>query len=162
MAVMKPDGECVPGESVTSDQSNGVASDDAAPTVSQGVALSVGEHIRLELLSWPGVTDAPHRFGGVAFHLGRRELGHLHGDYLADFPFPTRVRDQLVREGRAQPHHVMPHRACVSYYIDDAQDLPGVLALFRLAYKRAVTARNQHDRRAAAQMERIGEAELDR
>jgi len=146
MAVMKPDGECVPGESVTSDQSNGVASDGAAPTVSRGVALSVGEHIRLELLSWPGVTDAPHRFG----------------DYLADFAFPTRVRDQLVREGRAQPHHVMPHRACVSYYIDDAQDLPGVLALFRLAYERAVTARNQHDRRAAAQMERIGEAELDR
>jgi hypothetical protein len=30
------------------------------------------------------VTVAPHRFGGVEFRVGRRELGHLHGNRLAD------------------------------------------------------------------------------
>jgi len=141
---------------VTMDQSNGGATDDATPTAGQGAGAPTGEQIRRELLSWPGVTDAPHRFGGVAFHLGRRELGHLHGDHLADFPFPMRLRDELVRAGRAQPHHVMPDSACVSYRIDGAQDLPGALALFRLAYERAVAARAQQDRRAAARMD-VGE-----
>ena len=138
---------------MTMDQSNGGATDDATPTAGQGAGAPTGEQIRRELLSWPGVTDAPHRFGGVAFHLGRRELGHLHGDHLADFPFPMRLRDELVRAGRAQPHHVMPDSACVSYRIAGAQDLPGALALFRLAYERAVAARAQQDRRAAARMD---------
>ncbi len=156
MGIMTPNGEFVRGERSTMDQSNGVATDDILATAEQRVGASAGEQIRRELLSWPGVTDAPHRFGGVAFHLGRRELGHLHGDRLADFPFPVRLRDELVRAGRAQPHHVMPDSACVSYRIDDAQDLPGALALFRLAYERAVAARAQQDRRAAARMD-VGE-----
>ena len=138
------------------DQRNGVATDDAASTAGQDSVLSIGEQIGRDVLNWPGVTDAPHRFGGVAFHLGRRELGHLHGDHLADFPFPVPLRDELVRAGRAQPHHVMPDGACVSYHIDDAHDIPGALALFRLAYERAVAARAQQDRRAAARMD-VGE-----
>ena len=135
------------------DQSNGVTTDSVAAMAGQGAGLPAGEQIRREVLSWPGVSDAPHRFGGVAFHLGRRELGHRHGDHLADFAFPARLRDELVRTGRAQPHHVMPHMPCVSYHINDAQDLPGALALFRLAYERAVAAREQRDRRAAARMD---------
>jgi len=153
MDVMTPSREFIRGERLTMDQSNGVATDGAAPTAGRGAGLPAGEQIRRELLSWPGVTDAPHRFGGVAFHLGRRELGHLHGDHLADFPCPVRLRDELLRAGRAQPHHVMPDSACVSYRIDDAQDLPGALALFRLAYERAVAARIQQDRRAAERMD---------
>jgi hypothetical protein len=153
MDIMTPNGEFIRGERPVMDQSNGVTTDGAASTAGQRVGAPAGEQIRRELLSWPGVTDAPHRFGGVAFHLGRRELGHLHGDSLADFPFPMRLRDELVRAGRAQPHHVMPDSACVSYRIDDAQDLPGALALFRLAYERAVATRAQQDRRAAARMD---------
>ncbi len=153
MDIMTPSREFIRGERVTMDQSNGVATDDISSTAGPGVGAPAGEQIRRELLSWPGVTDAPHRFGGVAFHLGPRELGHLHGDRLADFPFPVRLRDELLRAGRAQPHHVMPDSTCVSYRIDDAQDLPGALALFRLAYERAVAARAQQDRRAAARMD---------
>jgi hypothetical protein len=37
--------------------------------------------------SWPEVDIGPHRFGGVEFRLGRRELGHLHGNRIADLPF---------------------------------------------------------------------------
>jgi hypothetical protein len=42
------------------------------------------------LLSWEGVTTAPHRFGGVEYRLGTRELGHTHGDHLVDIPFPKK------------------------------------------------------------------------
>jgi hypothetical protein len=70
--------------------------------------MTIREQVTTEVLSWDGVTSASHRFGGVEFLLGKREIGHLHGDRLADLPFPRRVRDELVESGRAKPHHVMP------------------------------------------------------
>jgi len=103
-------------------------------------AARPGQRIRREVLGWPGVEEAPHRFGGVEFRLGRREIGHLHGDRLADLPFPVRVREELVREGRAVPHHVLPESGWVSYPIRGEADVPGALALFRLSYERAVAA----------------------
>ena len=101
------------------------------------------ERIRREVLGWPGVEEAPHRFGGVEFRLGRRELGHLHGDRLADLPFPVRVREELIREGRARPHPVLPESGWVSYPIRGEEDVPGAVALFRLSYERAVAARSK-------------------
>jgi hypothetical protein len=98
---------------------------------------SISERISREVLSWPGVTAEPHRFGGVEFRLGKRELGHLHGDYLADLPFPVRVRKELVTEGRALPHHILPDSGWVSYPIRDERAVPGAIALFRLSYERA-------------------------
>ena len=121
------------------------------PNTAEGVRIpvrmveDVGERIRREVLSWPGVQAAPHRFGGVEFLLGRRELGHLHGDRLADLPFPVRVREELVRAGKAQPHHHLPQSGWVSYLIRGEQDAAGVIALFRLAYDRAVASRGLPD-----------------
>ena len=109
-----------------------------------------GERIRREVGSWPGVEVAPHRFGGVEFRLGRRELGHTHGDSLADLPFPVRVRQELVREGRAQPHHVLPESGWVSYRIRGEADVPGAIALFRLSYERATAARTGAAKPAAS------------
>jgi len=104
-------------------------------------SLSINEQIRREVLSWPDVTEAPHRFGGTEFRLGKRELGHLHGNHLADLPFPVRVREELVRDGKAMAHHILPESGWVSYPIRDAAAVPGALALFRLAYDRALAAR---------------------
>jgi hypothetical protein len=103
--------------------------------------VSVRERITAEVLSWEGVTAAPHRFGGVEFVLGKRELGHLHGDRLADLPFPRRVRDELVDTGRARPHHVLPASGWVSFWIEGEQDVDDVVALFQLSYERALAAR---------------------
>jgi hypothetical protein len=89
-----------------------------------------------EVESWPGVTVGPHRFGGVEFRRGRRELGHLHGSRLADLPFPIRVRERLVREGRAEPHHILPQSGWVSRAIRSDDDVADVIALFRLNYDR--------------------------
>ena len=103
-------------------------------------SMNAHDIIRTEVLSWPGMTEAPHRFGGMEFRLGKRELGHLHGDYLADLPFPVRIREELVREGKAMPHHILPQSGWVSYPIRDESALPGALDLFRLAYARATGA----------------------
>jgi hypothetical protein len=112
------------------------------------------ERIRAEVLTWPGVTEHRHRFGGVEFRLGRRELGHLHGNHLADLPFPVRVREELVRDGRAQPHHILPASGWVSYPMHGEADLPGALALFRLAYDRAIAAPEKRQSSAATEPQR--------
>lgn len=95
-----------------------------------------GRTIEETVLSWMGVTAHPHRFGGIEFRLGKVELGHLHGDGLADLPFPTKLRNELVEEGRARPHHALPSSGWVSRSIRGAADVDEVIALFRLNYDR--------------------------
>ncbi len=102
--------------------------------------MGVSARIEREVASWEGVTVQPHRFGGVEFRLGKRELGHLHGDRLADLPFKRRVRDMLVETGRAQPHHVLPESGWVSKPIETDEDADHVIELFRLSYERALVA----------------------
>ena len=103
--------------------------------------MTTGEHIAATVQSWPGVESAPHRFGGIEFRLGRRELGHLHGDRIADLPFPRRVRDELIAEGRARPHHVLPHSGWITVSIGSSEDADRAVELFRMAYERATEAR---------------------
>ena len=108
-----------------------------------GVAVMnhpITAQITHEVAGWAGVSVAPHRFGGIEFLVGRRELGHLHGHHLADLPFPVRIREQLVAEGRAQPHHILPESGWVSYVIRDPSDVAAVVALFRLNYERPWTS----------------------
>jgi Family of unknown function (DUF5519) len=105
--------------------------------------MEAGSRIADEVSSWEGVTSHPHRFGGVEFRLGKRELGHLHGDRLADLPFPKRVRDELVAAGRARPHHVLPESGWVSFWIGDDGDADEAVELFRMSYERALAARSR-------------------
>jgi len=103
--------------------------------------VDASARIEREVASWDGVTVHPHRFGGVEFRLGKRELGHLHGDRLADLPFRRTVRDMLVETGRALPHHVLPDSGWVSKPIACDEDADEVVELFRLSYERARVAR---------------------
>ena len=100
------------------------------------MARSIHDAIVEEVSAWPGVTTGRHRFEGTEFRYGRRELGHLHGNRLADLPFPLLVRDELVAAGRAEPHHIYPESGWVRYNIRDAEDVGRVVALFRLNYDR--------------------------
>jgi hypothetical protein len=116
----------------------------------------IAGRIEREVASWDGVTAQEHRFGGREFRLGRREIGHLHGDRWADLPFHRRIRDMLVETGRAQPHHVLPHTGWVSRQIRDEDDVREVIELFRLSYERARIAQNV--RSARSHGEQLGEA----
>jgi hypothetical protein len=92
--------------------------------------------IESAVTAWAGVEVHPHRFGGREFRVGRRELGHIHGDTLLDVPFPVRVRERLVAERRASPHHIMPESGWVSFRIRAPQDVDAAIALLRLNYDR--------------------------
>ena len=98
------------------------------------------EAVRVEVANWQGVTTHEHRFGGIEFRLGRRELGHLHFS-IADLPFPWRLRDELVAAKRARPHHVLPNSGWVTVPMRTAPEVSGVIELFRENYERAVSDR---------------------
>jgi hypothetical protein len=99
--------------------------------------LTRRERIQREVLSWPGVGDHPHRFGGTEYRLGAREIGHIHGERLVDIPFPKRVRDELVAAGRAEAHHVLPESGWVSFYMREDADADRAIELLRLSYELA-------------------------
>ena len=95
--------------------------------------------ITQEVLSWPGITKRPHRFGGTEYCLGeRREIGHIHGDELVDIPFPIKVRDELIATGRAELHHVRPEIGAVSLFLREKEDVQRAIELLRLSYELAV------------------------
>src|SRR3990172_4348058 len=99
---------------------------------------SRAERIRRVVLSWPGVEASPHRFGGTEYRIGRREIGHVHGQSLVDVPLPRRVRDELVARGRARPHHVLPESGWVSVAMRSMEEADTALEILRVSYDLAV------------------------
>jgi hypothetical protein len=93
--------------------------------------------IRAAVASWTGTRDTPHRFGGVEFLIGEREIGHLHGDRLLDVPFPRAVHDELIATsgGRVHPHHVLPDSGWISFRLSEDGDVDQAIAILRRSYE---------------------------
>ncbi len=106
--------------------------------------------IEQEVLRWPGVTSAPGRFGAVAFRYGKREIGHIHRDRIADLPVTGEIREDLLARGRARPHRAGV-KGYISYPVQDQEDVSVVLEILGWNYDRAKAAA---ERRAASQEER--------
>jgi luciferase-like monooxygenase len=101
---------------------------------------SASERIIAEVTSWPGVSAGPGRRGELAFTVGRRQIGHLHGDRAAHFSFPKAVWDELHAQGRITEHPVFPgKRGPAARAIRDDGDVRDVIALLRLNYERAAS-----------------------
>src|SRR3954447_26993298 len=94
--------------------------------------------ILAEVTSWAGVTAGPGRRGALAFTVGRREIGPLHGGRAALFSFPKAVWDELHAAGRITEHPVFPgRRGPAARAIEGDEDVRDVIALLRLNYDRA-------------------------
>jgi hypothetical protein len=110
-------------------------------TVSAKLGSTLGdkevfEKVKSELMSWPGVTSHPHRFGGTEFCVNGREMGHMHGGRFSDLPFPMKIRNELVKDGRALPHHVLPNSGWVTFLIREEAEITSLISLFRMQYER--------------------------
>jgi Family of unknown function (DUF5519) len=93
--------------------------------------------IEREVKSWPGVSTGDTGRGGLHFSYGRVELGHLHGSSFAHLPFPKKVRDRLIAEGRASVHPPLPNSGWVQRRMDGPDDAEAVIELLRMNYDRA-------------------------
>jgi Family of unknown function (DUF5519) len=108
--------------------------------------------IEREVLTWPGVSKEPGRFNSVSFTIGRREIGHVHRNGVADLPFPRAVHDELIASGRARPHQAGV-AGVVSVWLETPADVDQALALFRMNYDRALDATGKGRATAAAEEE---------
>jgi hypothetical protein len=99
--------------------------------------------IEREVLSWPGVsketrgTAVTPGIDVTIYWLGRRQIGHIHHDGVADVQFPKALHDELIAAGRAEPHRG-GFAAVVSFAIRQPDDVPNALDLFRLSYDRVM------------------------
>jgi hypothetical protein len=101
--------------------------------------MTASEQITSEVLSWPGVNAGPGRRGEFAFTVGRKEIGHLHGDRVAHFGFPKQVWTELFDEGRIGYHPVFPGKPGFgARAIEDDEDIRDVIAILRINYERVV------------------------
>jgi hypothetical protein len=97
------------------------------------------EQITAEVTSWPGVEAGPGERGEFAFKVGRREIGHLHGDHVAHFGFPKEVWSDLHAQGRIDYHPVFPGKPGFgARRIESDADVRDVIELLRLNYDRVV------------------------
>ena len=102
-----------------------------------------GEQIKKTVSSWDRIEAHPHRFGGTEFLIGKREIGHIHGDALVDIPFPTKIRDEIVAAGEAQPHHILPETGWVSFYLREPGDTERAIALLKRSYEIALKQKSK-------------------
>jgi hypothetical protein len=103
---------------------------------------TASQQITAEVTSWPGVEAGLGRRGEFGFRVGRREIGHLHGDHAAHFSFPKDVWAELFAAGRVVHHPVFPGKeGPAARRIETEDDVRDVIALMRLNYERAVNRR---------------------
>ena len=98
---------------------------------------TASEQIIEEVTTWPGVEAAPGSRGELSLKVGRREIGHLHGDHAAHFGFPRKVWERLLQEGRVVRHPIA-RDGWAARRIDGAEDVREVIELLRMNYDRAV------------------------
>jgi hypothetical protein len=101
--------------------------------------MTTGEQITKEVTSWPGVEAGFGARGEFGFRVGRREVGHLHGDRVAHFGFPKDVWQALFDQGRIDYHPVFPGKPGFgARRIENEEDVRDVIELMRLNYDRVV------------------------
>jgi len=103
-----------------------------------------GQRVHAEVTRWDEIENAPHRFGGTEYRVGHREIGHVHGDSLVDIPFPLPVRNELVENGMAEPHHVLPKSGWVSIFLRNSADVERAVRLLRRSYEIALESQKRN------------------
>jgi hypothetical protein len=92
-----------------------------------------------EVTSWPWIEAVSGDRGELSLRLGRREIGHLHGDHAAHFGFPKTVAAELREAGRIGPHPAFPtNPGWGARRIRDDADVRDVIAIMRINYERVV------------------------
>src|SRR3970040_1463184 len=86
-----------------------------------------------EMTAWEGVTTQPGRFGSTQFVVGKREVGHVHGDSVVDIPCRKEKCEEWISSGRAERHRFAPGFG-VTVFVRNEEDLKNVLDLLRESY----------------------------
>lgn len=92
------------------------------------------DYIQEELKDWKGVSIHDHKYGGIQFNYGKKELGHIHGNGLLDVLFNLEIKKELVAKGKAKEHHIFKNSGWVSFYVRSIDDKANALYLLKRSY----------------------------
>ena len=99
------------------------------------------------IMKYKDICSGDHRFGGTEYKLGKREIGHVHGDHLLDIPFPIKIRNELVESREAQPHHILPDSGWVSVHLNKEEDVDRAINLLKRSYEIATQQKGKNIRK---------------
>ena len=95
--------------------------------------------INEEVSSWPSVSAGVGSRGEYSFRLGKREIGHLHGDHALHLGFPKAVWHELHDQGRIDYHPVFPGQpGYAARRLETNDDVRDAIEMLRLNYDRAI------------------------
>jgi hypothetical protein len=98
--------------------------------------MTPSERITTEVTSWDGIEAGVGKRGEFGFRLGKREIGHLHGDVAAHFFFGKERWEELAAQGWIAEHPVFPGRhGPAARRIEGDADVDDVIALLRINYE---------------------------
>ena len=100
------------------------------------VVLDWIDEIEEEVLSWKGITVTLHQYGGSQFSLGKVEIGHIHSNGIMDVLFSRQFKQELMKEGRIEDHHLFTKSGWISFLITSEEDKNYAKYLLRLSYQR--------------------------
>jgi len=95
------------------------------------------EHIDVierTVLTWEKTSAGMHQYGGLQFNVNNREIGHIHSNGLVDVLLKKEIKEQLLKEGRVEDHHIFKRSGWVSLHIRSEQDKQLALELLEYSY----------------------------
>jgi hypothetical protein len=96
------------------------------------------DEIETEVLTWDGMSGRLHKYGGMQLDLHGHEIGHIHSNGIMDVLFSRQFKQELMKEGRIQDHHVFSQSGWISFHIDSVKDKEYAKHLLALSYQKKV------------------------
>jgi hypothetical protein len=70
-----------------------------------------------------------------SFALAKEKSGTSTATTQADIVFPMQVRNQLVAEKKAEPHHILPQSGWITFRFRKESDVDHAIELFKSSYE---------------------------
>ena len=97
------------------------------------------ERIVATVTAWPGVEAVTGSRGELSLRVGRREIGHLHGDHAAHFGLPKTLFHELHDRGAIDFHPVFPGKPGFGAHpIETEADVNEVIEILGRNYDRVI------------------------
>lgn len=96
--------------------------------------VELTDEIESVVSKWDNITISMHKYGGVQFNHGKREIGHIHSNGLVDILFDRKKKEELLEIGIAKDHHVFKNSGWVSLYIKTETDKNNAILLLKMSY----------------------------
>lgn len=94
------------------------------------------EHIKNSVADWPGITLSMHKYGGIQFNYGKKEIGHMHSNGIVDVLLDRKTKEELMAKNLVEDHHVFKKSGWVSVYVKSKEQAESAISVLEIALLR--------------------------